>query len=142
MTDERARFTSLDGSYTEFNPSTTGLKWHKNSGDSGKDYHYLFYSGEVTFNGSILAVTLPSEFKGKNFVVNPFFITADSAIVDGTASTVLKYFGINFQNNSSYIDYNNAVFNFYAYSTFVTTYSDGHKDFTYGKPKIGFIVTA
>jgi hypothetical protein len=70
VTEEHARFTNSDGSYTEFVPSQTGLKWHKAEGDAGKDYHYLSYVGTATVNyGAPVTITLPAEFKGKDFKI-------------------------------------------------------------------------
>ncbi|WP_326514149.1 hypothetical protein [Clostridium intestinale] len=80
VNDSYARFTNQDGSYTEFTPGTTGLKWHKNSGDSsGKDYHYLMATGVASVTSSSNAtVQLPDEFKGKNFEVLVSVKTADA----------------------------------------------------------------
>lgn len=74
VTDEHARFTGADGSYTEFIPSDTGLKWHKQVGDTGKDYHYLTCFGTFNINATSSAlitrtIQLPDEFKGKDFKV-------------------------------------------------------------------------
>ncbi|SHH56014.1 phage tail protein [Clostridium intestinale] len=71
VNDSYARFTNQDGSYTEFTPGTTGLKWHKNTGDSaGKDYHYLMATGVATISENLDAtITLGDEFKGKSFEV-------------------------------------------------------------------------
>lgn len=74
MDSGNAKFTSDDGSYTEFDPAKTGLKWHKNDLTGGKDYHYLMYMGEINIksNGGIWdekIITLPSEFKGKDFSI-------------------------------------------------------------------------
>lgn len=67
VTDQHARFTSPDGSYTEFIPGQTGLKWHKVAGDAGKDYHYLNYSGTTTVSWTNdVIIQLPDEFKNKD----------------------------------------------------------------------------
>jgi hypothetical protein len=64
-----------DGSYTELSPN--GLKRYV--AGTGKEYHYLMYvgSGIIYKNYSnptqeppILTVTLPDEFKGKNFQIS------------------------------------------------------------------------
>ena len=74
VTEEHARFTGKDGSYTEFDPTQTGLKWHQSEADGGKDYHYLSYSGTATiqmssglWNNTI--IQLPNQFKCKQFAV-------------------------------------------------------------------------
>ena len=69
LNEYHARFTGKDGSYTEFCPNYTGLKWHK--GSTSKDYHYLLYRGSVsnveTQNG--VRIYFPAEFRGKDYQV-------------------------------------------------------------------------
>ena len=67
VTDDHARFTANDGSYTEFVPASTGLKWHKAA--VAKDYHYLSYMGYALTAGNYTTITLPAEYRGKNFSV-------------------------------------------------------------------------
>ncbi|SHH69190.1 Carbohydrate binding domain-containing protein, partial [Clostridium intestinale DSM 6191] len=88
ITQSYARFTGLDGSYTEFTPGTTGLKWHKNSGDAeGKDYHYLMATGITTISENFDAtIQLGDEFKGKNFEV---LVSVKSAKAANNASIEL-----------------------------------------------------
>ncbi|MBZ9608627.1 phage tail protein [Clostridium estertheticum] len=71
VTNLHARFTGQGGSYTEFNPNSTGLKYHKNSADGGKDYHYLLYRGSVSNIESqdALRIYFPEEFRGKDYQV-------------------------------------------------------------------------
>jgi hypothetical protein len=52
------------GSYSKM--SAGGFKWH--NGSTSKDYHYLTYKGTGTINGSV-TITLPAEFKGKEFEI-------------------------------------------------------------------------
>lgn len=88
VNDSYARFTNQDGSYTEFTPGTTGLKWHKAFGDAGKDYHYLMATGVASVTSSSNAtVQLPDEFKGKNFEVLVSVKTADAL----TGSSINKF---------------------------------------------------
>ncbi len=138
ITNSFAKFMHSNGSYSRVDADG----FYNYIGSTGREYHHLFYSGELTFNGSLLTVTLPDEFKGKNFVINPYFIdSTDTFFIDPTAATTLKWFGINFENNTTYINYTNATFSIFAYSAFVTD-SGGSKSLVNGKPKIGFIATA
>ncbi|MCB2308890.1 phage tail protein [Clostridium estertheticum] len=69
LTTQHARFTGQDGSYTEFCPNQTGLKWHK--GSTSKDYHYLMYRGSISNVETLNAhrIYFPEEFRGKDYVV-------------------------------------------------------------------------
>lgn len=88
VTDDHARFTSADGSYTEFVPDSTGLKWHKQKGGIGRDYHYLMYSDTATvWNNHTTTVNLPSEFKNKDCKI---LVSVKSC--NAGASTLLNYF--------------------------------------------------
>lgn len=72
VTDEHARFTGVNGSYTEFVPGSTGLKWHQNTSSGARDYHYLLYKGSVSNVDSLTTVriTLPTEFRGKDYLLS------------------------------------------------------------------------
>lgn len=138
ITNSYAKFSHSNGSYSRVDSNG----FYNYIGSTGREYHHLFYSGELEFSGSSITVQLPNEFKGKRFVINPYFIdSTDPSEIDGTANTTLKWFGINFSNEGGYINYTNATFFLYAYSVFVTD-NGTSKDFVYGKPKIGFIATA
>ncbi|QLY79177.1 hypothetical protein [Clostridium intestinale] len=86
VNDSYARFTGQDGSYTEFAPNTTGLKWHKVLGDTGRDYHYLSYSDTATMTmDNDLIITLPSEFKNKDLSISV-------GVKDAVAASSLSFF--------------------------------------------------
>jgi len=72
VNDTHARFTGTDGSYTEFVPGSTGLKWHQNMSSGARDYHYLLYKGSVSNVDSLTTVriTLPTEFRGKDYLLS------------------------------------------------------------------------
>jgi hypothetical protein len=91
VTDEHARFTAQDGSYTEFVPGTTGLKWHKAEGDSGKDYFYLMAQGVVVHESGTITdtITLPAEFIGKT--VNVIVAVQDMHIDLDIENSVVWY---------------------------------------------------
>jgi hypothetical protein len=81
VTVDHARFISTDGSYTEFVPGSTGLKWH--NGSTSKDYHYLLAVGTAVNQATAVldvTITLPAEFKGKNFQV---FASVRNAVPQG-----------------------------------------------------------
>lgn len=61
-----SKWTHTDGSWTRIDAN--GLTWNKAGSSSG--YHYLLYAGEYTCNSEeTVTITLPDEFKGKNFKV-------------------------------------------------------------------------
>ena len=61
-----SKWTHTDGSWTRIDAN--GLTWNKSGSSSG--YHYLLYAGEYTCNSEeTVTITLPDEFKGKNFKV-------------------------------------------------------------------------
>ena len=61
-----SKWTHSDGSWTRIDAN--GLTWHKSGSSSG--YHYLLYAGEYTCDSEqYVTITLPDEFKGKNFKV-------------------------------------------------------------------------
>lgn len=61
-----SKWTHTDGSWTRIDAN--GLTWHKSGSSSG--YHYLLYAGEYTCDSEqYVTITLPDEFKGKNFKV-------------------------------------------------------------------------
>lgn len=62
----RSRWAHSDGSYTQADSS--GIIRYSSSGN--KYYHYLQYAGEyICASEEQVGITLPSEFKGKNFQV-------------------------------------------------------------------------
>lgn len=62
----RSRWAHSDGSYTQADSS--GIIRYSSSGN--KYYHYLQYTGEyICASEEQVGITLPSEFKGKNFQV-------------------------------------------------------------------------
>lgn len=138
ITNSYAKFSHSNGSYSRVDSNG----FYNYIGSTGREYHHLFYNGTLSFSGSLITVTLPDEFKGKNFTVSPYFIDSTNTLsIDPTAATTLKWFGINFENNSTYVNYANATFDIFAYSTFVTD-GGGSKTLVDGTPKIGYIVTA
>lgn len=61
-----SKWTHTDGSWTRIDAN--GLTWNKAGSSSG--YHYLLYAGEYTCDSEqYVTITLPDEFKGKNFKV-------------------------------------------------------------------------
>lgn len=61
-----SKWTHSDGSWTRIDAN--GLSWHKSG--SSSNYHYLLYAGEYTCDSEqYVTITLPDEFKGKNFKV-------------------------------------------------------------------------
>lgn len=63
---ECSKWTHSDGSWTRIDAH--GLTWNKAGSSSG--YHYLLYAGEYTcFSEETVTITLPEEFRGKNFKV-------------------------------------------------------------------------
>ena len=61
-----SKWTHSDGSWTRIDAN--GLTWNKSGSSSG--YHHLLYAGEYTCNSEeVVTITLPDEFKGKNFKV-------------------------------------------------------------------------
>lgn len=94
VTDEHARFTSNDGSYTEFVPASTGLRWHK--AGVAKDYHYLSLVGEGTLLNplSSVTITLPIEYRGKDFSILLVNFSTSACYVsskDSAAGTFVVY---------------------------------------------------
>lgn len=64
-----SKWTHSDGSFTQI--SASGLTWSsKSSGGTTTNYHSLLYAGEYTCaSEQTVTITLPDEFKGKNFKV-------------------------------------------------------------------------
>ena len=61
-----SKWTHSDGSWTRIDAN--GLSWHKPG--SSSNYHYLLYAAEYTCDSEQhVTITLPDEFKGKNFKV-------------------------------------------------------------------------
>lgn len=104
-----SKWTHSDGSWTRIDAN--GLTWHKSGSSSG--YHYLLYAGEYTCNSEeTVTITLPDEFKGKNFKVvtsiKRIFIAYDE-YVTGCYFPLLSFYA---EANS--IDTRNGRFNIYA----------------------------
>lgn len=133
VTDEHARFTSSDGSYTEFVPGQTGLKWHKVNGDAGKDYYYLSQIGEAEiYSGPSSAgyadIQLDPAFKNKDFYITVSF--NQTLPSDGMSHTLTG-----FSCFTAYVSKSNATFRIYGYSAW--------KDYTgTAKNTITFIAIA
>ncbi|MBK5243047.1 hypothetical protein, partial [Clostridium sp.] len=66
-TKDESVYTHTDGTYTKI--SADGFKRHV--GTTDKDYHYLACAGKGTSTIGLetIVITLPEEFKGKNFSV-------------------------------------------------------------------------
>ena len=103
-----SKWTHSDGSWTRIDAN--GLTWHKSGSSSG--YHYLLYAGEYTCNSEeTVTITLPDEFKGKNFKVvtsiKRIFIAYDE-YVTGCYFPLLSFYA-----EASNIDRANGRFNIY-----------------------------
>ena len=106
---EYSKWTHSDGSWTRIDAN--GLTWHKSGSSSA--YHYLLYAGEYTCNSEeTVTITLPDEFKGKNFKVvtsiKRIFIAYDEYIT-GCYFPLLSFYA-----EAGHIDTANGRFNIYA----------------------------
>lgn len=106
---EYSKWTHSDGSWTRIDAN--GLTWNKSGSSSG--YHYLLYAGEYTCNSEeTVTITLPDEFKGKNFKVvtsiKRIFIAYDEYIT-GCYFPLLSFYA-----EAGHIDTANGRFNIYA----------------------------
>ena len=106
---EYSKWTHSDGSWTRIDAN--GLTWNKSGSSSG--YHYLLYAGEYTCNSEeTVTITLPDEFKGKNFKVvtsiKRIFIAYDEYIT-GCYFPLLSFYA-----EAEHIDTANGRFNIYA----------------------------
>ena len=104
-----SKWTHSDGSWTRIDAN--GLTWHKSGSSSG--YHYLLYAGEYTCNSEeTVTITLPDEFRGKNFKVvtsiKRIFIAYDE-YVTGCYSPLLSFYA-----EANNIDRANGRFSIYA----------------------------
>ena len=104
-----SKWTHSDGSWTRIDAN--GLTWHKSGSSSG--YHYLLYAGEYTCNSEeTVTITLPDEFKGKNFKVvtsiKRIFIAYDEYI-SGCYFPLLSFYA-----EAENIDTRNGRFSIYA----------------------------
>ena len=104
-----SKWTHSDGSWTRIDAN--GLTWHKSGSSSG--YHYLLYAGEYTCNSEeTVTITLPDEFKGKNFKVvtsiKRIFVAYDEHIT-GCYFPLLSFYA-----EAEHIDTANGRFNIYA----------------------------
>ena len=131
-----------DGSKVIINPAEG---FYNEFGDSKNEYYHLSYAGEVGFTSSqIKTIQLPDEFKGKNFKIMVFPKRLDGAnnqFTDGVgdANHVLTEWGINFDNTSSYCNYEAGTFQAYMYSTFLDLSS---RTFVNANPIMGFLAIA
>ena len=104
-----SKWTHSDGSWTRIDAN--GLSWHKSGSSSG--YHYLLYAGEYTCNSEeTVTITLPDEFKGKNFKVvtsiKRLFIAYDEYLT-GCYFPLLSFYA-----EAEHIDTANGRFSIYA----------------------------
>ena len=104
-----SKWTHTDGSWTRIDAN--GLTWNKSGSSSG--YHYLLYAGEYTCNSEeTVSITLPDEFKGKNFKVvtsiKRMFIAYDE-YVTGCYFPLLSFYA-----EAEHIDTANGRFDIYA----------------------------
>lgn len=104
---EHARFTANDGSYTEFVPESTGLRWHKTEGDEGKDYHYLSYMTTISVTDDLVhhVLQLPDEFKRKNFTFSRNICGFGTSIIPSFVNVISIYVVS--------VDYTNAKIEYY-----------------------------
>ena len=104
-----SKWTHSDGSWTRIDAN--GLSWHKSG--SSSNYHYLLYAGEYTCDSEQhVTITLPDEFKGKNFKV----ITSIKRIFVGYDEYITGcYFPLlSFYAEAEHIDTANGRFSIYA----------------------------
>lgn len=104
-----SKWTHSDGSWTRIDAN--GLSWHKSG--SSSNYHYLLYAGEYTCDSEqYVTITLPDEFKGKNFKV----ITSIKRIFIGYDEYVTGcYFPLlSFYAEVESVDFPNGRFTIYA----------------------------
>lgn len=104
-----SKWTHSDGSWTRIDAN--GLTWNKSGSSSG--YHYLLYAGEYTCNSEeTVTITLPDEFKGKNFKVvtsiKRMFIAYDEYLT-GCYFPLLSFYA-----EAEHIDTANGRFDIYA----------------------------
>ena len=104
-----SKWTHTDGSWTRIDAN--GLTWNKSGSSSG--YHYLLYAGEYTCNSEeTVTITLPDEFKGKNFKVvtsiKRLFIAYDEYLT-GCYFPLLSFYA-----EAEHIDTANGRFSIYA----------------------------
>lgn len=104
-----SKWTHTDGSWTRIDAN--GLTWNKSGSSSG--YHYLLYAGEYTCNSEeTVTITLPDEFKGKNFKVvtsiKRIFVAYDEYLT-GCYFPLLSFYA-----EAGHIDTANGRFNIYA----------------------------
>ena len=104
-----SKWTHSDGSWTRIDAN--GLSWHKSG--SSSNYHYLLYAGEYTCDSEqYVTITLPDEFKGKNFKV----ITSIKRIFIGYDEYITGcYFPLlSFYAEVESVDFPNGRFTIYA----------------------------
>ena len=106
---ECSKWTHSDGSWTRIDAH--GLTWNKPGSSSG--YHYLLYAGEYTCDSEqYVTITLPDEFKGKNFKIvtsiKRIFIAYDE-YVSGCYFPLLSFYA-----ETESIDTANGRFTIYA----------------------------
>lgn len=104
-----SKWTHTDGSWTRIDAN--GMTWNKAGSSSG--YHYLLYAGEYTCNSEeTVTITLPDEFKGKNFKVvtsiKRIFIAYEE-YVTGCYFPLLSFYA-----EAEHIDTANGRFSIYA----------------------------
>lgn len=104
-----SKWTHSDGSWTRIDAN--GLSWHKSG--SSSNYHYLLYAAEYTCDSEQhVTITLPDEFKGKNFKVitsiKRIFIAYDE-YVTGCYFPLLSFYA-----EVESIDFPNGRFTIYA----------------------------
>ena len=80
ITKDYIKVTHSDESYTKMD--ATGLKRH--IGIADKNYHYLMHIGQITsFSGNeTMTITLPEEFKNKNFKVVAMINSFQATMLD------------------------------------------------------------
>ena len=104
-----SKWTHTDGSWTRIDAN--GLTWNKSGSSSG--YHYLLYAGEYTCNSEeTVTITLPDEFKGKNFKVVTSIKRMFIAYVEYIPGCYFPL--LSFYAEAEHIDTANGRFNIYA----------------------------
>ena len=109
INSQHMRISHADGTYSEMNAD--GIVHYQNG--TGRKYHYLVYGGEYTcYSEETVTITLPDEFKGKNFSV----ITAVKRIYahNNEDITGAKYPLLSFYAESLNKDTSNGTFQIYA----------------------------
>lgn len=115
-TPSMSKYTHSDGSYTQI--SSAGLE--RFVAGQPKKYHYLMYSGEVvSVNTGSTTITLPSDFRGKQFVVSVMImgLSPTGDVISGFFAYPASY---DYPNGKCTIN-----LNVYSFSYYLSSYTVG-----------------